>query len=72
MILVLLQWGKDALSSQVKKDNCWSEQSPEKSIVLTVPFFVGHPVYIYMYEHYEPLLLTKSLVRVPVEPAQFA
>ena len=33
----------------------WSEQSPEKSTVLIVPFFVGHPVYIwdmrfYMFE----------------------
>ena len=27
----------------MKKDNCWSQQSPEKS---TVPFFLGHPVYI--------------------------
>ena len=25
MILVLLEWGKNALSSKVKKDNCWSE-----------------------------------------------
>ena len=33
-------WGKDALSSKVKKDNCWSEQSPEKS---TVPFLLGPP-----------------------------
>ena len=38
MILMLLIWGKDALSSKVKKDNCWSEQSPKKS---TVPFFGG-------------------------------
>ena len=30
------------LSSKVKKDKCWSEQSPKKS---TVPFFLGHPVY---------------------------
>ena len=45
MILVLLQWGKDALSSLVKKDyNCWSEQSPKKS---TVPCFGGHPVLHY-------------------------
>ena len=36
MILELLQWREDALSSKVKKDNCWSEQSPAKS---TVPFF---------------------------------
>ena len=45
MILVLLWWRKDALSSKVKKDNCWSEQSPEKSTVSTVPFSGGHPVY---------------------------
>ena len=32
MILVLLEWGKDALSSKVKKDNCWSEQSPENRL----------------------------------------
>ena len=44
MILVLL-WGKDALSRKVKKDNCWSEQSPEKLTVSTVPFLGGHPVY---------------------------
>ena len=31
--------------SKVKKDNCWSEQSPEKSTVSTVPFLLGHPVY---------------------------
>ena len=30
---------------QGEKDNCWSEQSPEKSTVSIVPFFVGHPVY---------------------------
>ena len=30
---------------QGEKDNCWSEQSPEKSTVSTVPFFFGHPVY---------------------------
>ena len=29
-----------------KKDNCWSEQSPAKSTVSTVPFFGGHPVYV--------------------------
>ena len=29
MILVLLLRGKDALSSKVKKDNCWLEQNPE-------------------------------------------
>ena len=28
------------LSSKVKIDNCWLEQSPEKSIVSTVPFVV--------------------------------
>ena len=35
---------RDALSSNdlVKKDNCWSVQSPEKS---TVPFLGGHSVY---------------------------
>ena len=44
MILVLLWWGKDALSSKVKKDNCWSEQSPKK---LTVPVFFAHPVYVF-------------------------
>ena len=42
MILVLLQWGKEVLSSKVKKDNCWLEQIPKKS---TVPFLLGHPVY---------------------------
>ena len=26
----------------MKRDNCWSEQSPKKSIV---PFFLGNPVY---------------------------
>ena len=36
MILVWLSWGKDALYSKVKKDKCWSEQSPKISIV---PFF---------------------------------
>ena len=41
MILVLLKWGKDALSSKVEKNNCWSEQSPKQS---TVPGFLGHPV----------------------------
>ena len=35
---------KYALSSKVKKNNCWSEQSPEKSTVSTVPFLLGHPV----------------------------
>ena len=29
-----------------KTDNCWSEQSPEKSTVSTVTFFWGHPVYM--------------------------
>ena len=29
----------------MKKDNCWSEQGPTKS---TVPFFLGHPVYIHI------------------------
>ena len=29
---------------QGEKDNSWSEQSPEQSTVLTVPFFLGHPV----------------------------
>ena len=29
----------------MKKDNCWSEQSPGKSTVLTVPCLLGHPVY---------------------------
>ena len=43
MILVLLYWGKDALSSKVKKDYCWLEQSPEKSTVSTVPVFCGPP-----------------------------
>ena len=33
---------------QGEKDNCWSEQSPEKSTVSTVPFFCGPPgIYIY-------------------------
>ena len=32
MILVLLKRGKDALSTKVKKDNCWSEQSPENQL----------------------------------------
>ena len=43
MILVLL-WGKDALSSKVKEDNCWSEQSPEKSTIRV--FFAAR--YMYM------------------------
>ena len=30
----------------MKKDNCWLEQSPENSTVSTVPFFVGHPVFL--------------------------
>ena len=34
---------KDALSSKENKDNCWLEQSPEKSTVSTVPFFIGPP-----------------------------
>ena len=28
-----------------EKEFCWSEQSPEKSTISTVPFFVGHPVF---------------------------
>ena len=31
------------LSNKVKKDNCWSEQSPEKLTILTVPVFSGPP-----------------------------
>ena len=31
---------------QGEKNNSWSEQSPEKSTVWTVPFFLGHPVYL--------------------------
>ena len=30
---------------QGEKDNCWLEQSPEKSTVSTVQFLLGHPVY---------------------------
>ena len=33
----------------MNKDNCWSEQSPEKSTVSTVPFW-GATRYIYLYE----------------------
>ena len=29
----------------MKKDNCWSEQSPGKLTVSTVPFLLGHPVF---------------------------
>ena len=28
-----------------KENNCWFEQSSEKSTVSTVPLFLGHPVY---------------------------
>ena len=31
---------------QGEENNCWLEQSPEKSTVSTVPLFLGHPVYI--------------------------
>ena len=30
---------------QGEENNCWLEQSPEKSTVSTVPLFLGHPVY---------------------------
>ena len=30
---------------QGEKNNCWLEQSPEKSTASTVPLFLGHPVY---------------------------
>ena len=29
---------------QGEENNCWLEQSPEKSTVSTVPLFLGHPV----------------------------
>ena len=35
-------YGRPKLSSKVQKDNCWLEQSPEKS---TVPFFFGATLY---------------------------
>ena len=31
---------------QGEENNCWLEQSPEKSTVSTVPLFLGHPVYV--------------------------
>ena len=30
---------------QGEENNCWLEQSPEKSTVSTVPLFLGHPIY---------------------------
>ena len=45
-----------------KKDNCWSEQSPDKSIVSTVPFFWGHPVY----SKIEVLCYSASAIEQPI------
>ena len=42
--------GRICSIQQGEKNNSWSEQSPEKSTVLTVPFFMGHPVYV-MWEY---------------------
>ena len=41
--------GRRCSIQQGEKNNSWSEQSPEKSTVLTVPFFLGHPVYCQLY-----------------------
>ena len=40
--------GNGCSIQQSEKNNCWLEQNPEKLTVLTVPFFLGHPVYVYM------------------------
>ena len=44
----------------MKKNNCWLEQSPEKSTVSTVQFLLGHPVFaLYFVSWYEHIILVR-------------
>ena len=47
--LGIIIMGNRCSIQQGEENNCWLEQSPEKSNVSTVPLFLGHPVYIYLF-----------------------
>ena len=43
LVLIIIRVKICSIKQGKKKDNCWSEQSPEKSTVSTVGFLLGYP-----------------------------